>query len=37
LKEKTPTVKNIDEQNVERKNAEWDKTSNGKNADWDKT
>jgi hypothetical protein len=27
------TVKNINEQSVEGKNAEWDKTLNGKNAE----
>jgi hypothetical protein len=29
--------KNVAGQNVDRKNAEWDKMSNGKNADWDET
>jgi hypothetical protein len=30
-----PTMKNVDGQNVERKKADWDKTSKGKYADWD--
>jgi hypothetical protein len=30
-----PTIKNVDGQNVERRKADWDKTSKGKYADWD--